>query len=425
MRKAVVVAIAFGSLWLAPNAFASWCGTGETQADRPDLTTGYQAHAVVMQPSDAPDTFVADANRLADDVTAVSSWWLGQDPTRVPRFDLASYSAGTCLDISYVRLPNPGASYVGASATFGAILRTLADNVGLSNQYKDYVVYYDGPAPEDGVCGIGSGEFNDNGDAVVFLAGCTDVPSDGVLAHEYLHSLGALPNGAPNFCTTQTDPGHVTDTGHPCDSATDVLYPYADTTPLAQKVLDYNHDDYYAHSGSWDDMQDSVFLHHTNVPAVPLAVHISGTGQVLSDLPGVDCTAACTTHWDQGSNVVLSPTPTNKSRFVRWSGACTGEGTCVLQLNAATNATATFGPLAIPFKQSITGKGVIVCAPGPCKRVVVAGNRLTLRATAGKGWKFVRWTGGCTGTNVVCKPKTDFALAVHASFKRLPATKKR
>jgi hypothetical protein len=190
-------------------------------------------------------------------------------------------------------------------------------------------------------------------------------------------------------------------------------------------VLDFGHNDYYAHSGTWDDLQDSVFLHHTDSPPVPLAISISGTGHVVSDVPGVDCTVTCTTQWDKGSQVVLSPNATNNSRFVHWGGACIGEGTCALNIASATSATAVFGPLTIPLRQSVTGKGSIVCVPGPCKRTLVAGDKLTLRATAAKGWKFLRWTGGCTGTTIVCKPKTDFALTVHAAFKRLPVTKKR
>jgi hypothetical protein len=213
--------------------------------------------------------------------------------------------------------------------------------------------------------------------------------------------------------------------GHPCDSPTDVLFPAADSTPLTQKVLDFNHDDYYGHSGSWLDMQDSVFLHHTDAVPVPLAVTIAGAGQVASDVPGLVCSASCTTQWDTGSKVVLSPTASKKSRFVRWAGACTGETTCSLDLGATTRALATFGPLAIAFHSSVTGKGAIVCVPGPCRRVLVAGNGLGLKASPAKGWKFVRWTGGCTGTRSVCNPKTDFALTVHAAFKKLPVTKKR
>jgi uncharacterized protein (DUF779 family) len=41
-----------------------------------------------------------------------------------------------------------------------------------------------------------------------------------------------------------------------------------------------------------------------------------------------------------------------------------------------------------------------------------------LRAVAAKGWRFVRWSGGCAGTRPVCSPKTDFALLVRATFRK-------
>ncbi len=106
-----------------------------------------------------------------------------------------------------------------------------------------------------------------------------------------LHAFGALPLGAPNACTAATDPAGVADTGHPCDSPTDVLYPYAEGLTLQQQVLDFNHDDYYAHGGSWDDIQDSIFLRHLNTPQVALGVALSGRGVVTSDLPGVTAPA--------------------------------------------------------------------------------------------------------------------------------------
>src|SRR5689334_21438428 len=106
MRKALFVVAAAVSLWLAPGALAAgWCGTGTTTQDLPDIVTGRQVHAIVALPSDPPDTFAAVANRLADDTASITSWWLGQDPTRSPRFDLAQFSTGPCLDISFIRLP--------------------------------------------------------------------------------------------------------------------------------------------------------------------------------------------------------------------------------------------------------------------------------------------------------------------------------
>ena len=268
------------ALWAAPGAFAAgWCGTGESPIDRPDATTGRQFHAVVAIPSDAPDTFAADANRLADDVASIESWWQGQDPTRIPRFDNAVFPGGTCLDISFLRLPNPSASYSmssesDASLTFSTLLRQL-QTAGMADQYKKYLVYVDGiGTASDLICGTGEGEF-DTGPAyaLVWLPTCappgqTAVPKDQVAAHEMLHSLGALPAGAPHAC-----PG---DSGHPCDSTTDVLYPYASGAPLTSYVLDYNHDDYYGHSGSWPDIQDSLWLHLLGLPSQPLTVSFSG-----------------------------------------------------------------------------------------------------------------------------------------------------
>jgi hypothetical protein len=96
VRRTLLVVVFAMSLWLAPGALAAgWCGSGETAADRADVITGRQVHAVVAVPSDGPDTFAADANRLADDVTSLLTWWQGQDPTRVPRFDQATFGAAS------------------------------------------------------------------------------------------------------------------------------------------------------------------------------------------------------------------------------------------------------------------------------------------------------------------------------------------
>ncbi len=261
MRRAAVVAATVAlALWLVPGAIAAgWCGSGESSSDRPDIVTGAQVHAIVAAPSGSTDRFSSDANRLADDVASISTWWKGQDATRAPRYDVATFGDQTCLDISYVQLPRPASFYQGTSA-FREVLIGLAQ-AGFADIWKDYVVYYDGPSVIEDVCGTGSGNFNQGASyAIVWLNGCPDVPSDAVQAHELLHALGALPAGAPNACTAATDPVGVADSGHPCDSSSDVLYPYADGRPLQQLVLDFNHDDYYGHTGSWDDIQDSLFL---------------------------------------------------------------------------------------------------------------------------------------------------------------------
>jgi Divergent InlB B-repeat domain len=428
-KRLLVLVTAVLFLWAAPNALAAgWCGSGESQADLPDATTGAQVHAVVALPSDAPDSFADDANRVADDVASMTAWWQGQDPTRIPRFDTAVFPGGTCLDISFVRLSAPSSTYSladgAAPSTFG-LVRSELITAGLVDPFKRYLVYVDGVgSPDDDVCGTGAGQFQlGPAYAVVWMKAC-GVPTDTVATHELLHALGALPSGAPNACTAATDPFGVADPGHPCDSPTDILYPVTAGDPLTSYVLDFNHDDYYGHSGTWIDIQDSRWLHVLATPQASLTVGLTGgPGSVQSDLPGVDCTATCTTRWDQGTTVDLIALPGDASRFVGWQGAgCSGTADCVLSLSSAQAVTAVFGPLRVAFRKSVAGKGRIACAPA-CGSTIEAGQPVRLRAVAAKGWRFVAWGGACKGTRLVCALATGKPVTVRATFKKLPPKK--
>jgi hypothetical protein len=414
VRKLAALVVAGAALWLAPGALAAgWCGSGEAATDRPDITTGAQIHPVVVVPSDGADNFPTVANKLADDVASMTAWWTGQDPTRAPRYDQAVFPGGTCLDISFVRVPESAASLGGASSAFNRIANDLY-SAGFGSTFKKYIVYYDGPVVEDGICGTGGGGVDDfhtgPSYAVVWLIGCPGVPADAIGTHELVHALGALPVGAPHAC-----PG---DSGHPCDAPlVDLLSPQTDGRPLQQQVLDVNHDDYYAHSGTWNDLQDSIWLSHLDTPQVPLSIAMIGAGRVSSDLPGLDCTVACTTQWDKGTTVLLTATPGRGLRFVRWAGACTGNSSCTLPLTQAQSVTAVFGPRTIPLKVTTSGHGTVRCSP-VCSKAFAAGKQLTLRAVPAKGWMFAGWSGGCKGTRTVCRPATESALTVRAAFRR-------
>jgi hypothetical protein len=412
VRRALFVAVLGAALWLAPGALASgWCGTGEAGTDLPDVATGQQMHAIVVVPADGTDSFGTVAQRLADDVTTMTTWWTGQDPTRVPRFDLATFGGSTCLDISFMRLPSPASAYagIGASPAWQLVAGQL-ESGGFANEFKNYYVYFDGPSVQANICGTGAGTFDRGpGYAIVWLGGCNGAHADYVGTHELLHALGAVPAGAPHFC----------DQGHVCDSQRDLMFSSTYGQPLTDAVLDVGRDDYYGHNGSWTDIQDSVFLHRLDVPPVALGVTFAGAaGRVTSDLPGLDCSAACTTQWDPGTSVTLTAQPPDTSRFVDWTGACTGPETdCTVQLTQAASVTALFGPLAIPLRVSVAGKGRVACSPA-CTKTFNAGDSLTLRAVPAKGWRFSGWSGACKGTRLVCSPPTDFALTVRATFKK-------
>jgi hypothetical protein len=415
MRKGLVLVVLALSLWSAPGALAAgWCGgSAESAADRPDLVTGQQVHAVVAVPSDGVDTFPAEAARLADDIASISAWWQGQDPTRIPRFDQAAFGGTTCTDISFIRLPSTGAAYAAGGASGG--FQRVASDVslgGLGSVYKKYLVYYAGPSVQANVCGTGSRDFTSGRTyAVVWLRECTDVPSDTVAAHELIHALGALPDGD----RAHPCPG---DAGHPCDSESDILYPYASGGPLSSLVLDFNHDDYYGHPDSdpWVDIQDSRWLHRLDLAQVSLDVAFSGgAGTITSNLPGVACTALCKTQWDQGTELRLTAVPAANDRFLRWGGSCTGSADCVLKLAGAATATAIFGPLRIPVRLSVAGKGRVVCTPA-CGKTAPGGDPLSLRAVPATGWRFSRWAGACAGTRPVCRPVTTYSVVARATF---------
>ena len=79
--------------------------------------------------------------------------------------------------------------------------------------------------------------------------------------------------------------------------------------------------------------------------------------------------------------------------------------------------TALFGPSRIPLRVSVAGKGAVRCTPR-CPKTFPGGNQLTLQAVPAKGWRFLAWSGGCKGKLPLCRPATDFALSVRATFGR-------
>ncbi|MCP4285400.1 MAG: hypothetical protein GY792_13245, partial [Gammaproteobacteria bacterium] len=74
-----------------------------------------------------------------------------------------------------------------------------------------------------------------------------------------------------------------------------------------------------------------------------VALDSTGSGTVTSNLPGIDCGAACTATFDYGTVVTLTATADLGSTFAGWSGACTGnDDDCVITIAETTIVTANF-----------------------------------------------------------------------------------
>lgn len=407
------VAAAFGAAAGSAQA-APWCGTTTTQ-DRPPALTGRSVQVVYAYPSDGADRSAQLASQMSADLDEIDAWWRTQDALREPRFDRVSFACGLQADVLVVRLPDSSEALRSETVRGDRISAGVEGAAGRS-PYEKRLVYYDGPVGDTARCGEGGGTLDGDGIAMVYLGACTDVPTAVVAAHELLHAFGALADsGPPHACPTTR--------GHPCDSMQDILYPYASTAPLESLLLDVGHDDYYGHSGSWPDVQDSRWLRLVS-QQVRLSLTVSGRGSVESDVPGVDCPSSCATDWDAGSSVSLAPRPVSGQRFVRWTGGCTGNGECTVTLDAPRSVTALFAPARFGLVVSVAGKGRVTgagaaCASARCVRSAASYTPLRLRAAPATGWRLAGWSGACAGRVATCTVPMAKATAVRARFVRL------
>ncbi len=394
---------------------ATWCGTA-SQTDRsPNALAGNPVHWVYAIPSDGQDRLSDIASVMQTDADEVESWWHAQDTTRFLRNDLAQFPCGLQLDVTTVRLSQSGDALEALRGRFVAVFNAVSA-AGLRSTFTKYVVYYDGPVSDENVCGQGGSDSSGFGLAVVYYRSCAGVSTAAVGAHEVLHTLGAVPRGAPNACPDE-------DGGHVCDNVDDLMFPSIAGVPLSAKVLDPGRDDYYGHSGAWPDAQDSPWLVRVD-SQVPLALVVSGQGSVSADVPGLLCAQSCTTTWNGGTRLALTATPGPGSRLVRWGSACQGAAGCTVTVTSGVELSALFAPAAFPLTVRVAGRGVvrsartgIACRP-KCSATFPSFSPVRLTASPANGWKLRAWSGACRGSKRSCSVPMTAATSARAVFVR-------
>lgn len=159
-------------------------------------------------------------------------------------------------------------------------------------------------------------------------------------------------------------------------------------------------------------------------------------GTVTSSVPGIDCGAACSAPFPEGTVVVLKAVPDSKGyAFQTWGGACSGSGTsdtCTLTLRGAkADVTATFlrtQCLSVGAYNVGGGCAVKVNPPGRtctslglttvCNYELDRGTMVQLEALPATGFRFTGWTGTCSGTNKICDLVISGDTQTTASFSR-------
>ncbi len=396
-------------------ATATWCGTASSEDRTPNALAGFPAHWVYAIPSDGQDQLSSRATAMQTDAETIDAWWRTQDSTRVPRNDLVQLSCGRQLDISSVRLPQSSSALASSESAFGSIADALIAQ-GFDSPFTKLVVYYDGPVANDNLCGQAASDRTGFGIAIVFVRSCAGVSSAVVAVHELVHTLGAVPRGAPHDCPPPDD-------GHTCDVTTDLMYPFVDTTPLTGLGLDPGRDDYYGHGGSWLDVQDSPWLVQLD-RQVPFSLTISGPGSVAADVPGLECSQSCTTTWNGDTRLELAATPSPRAKLVRWGGACSGARDCGVTVSQGVSASALFAPSTYRLTVGVAGSGTvrssrsgIACRPR-CSASFSSYEPLRLTAKPGKGWRFLSWSGACRGSKPACMVPMTANTQARAAFVR-------
>ena len=152
----------------------------------------------------------------------------------------------------------------------------------------------------------------------------------------------------------------------------------------------------------------------------------TGSGTVTSAPAGINCGATCSAPFASGTQVTLTAAPATGSTFTGWGAPCSGTGTCVVTLTAATTVTATFTlsttNFALTVTEAGTGTGTVMSTPAgiACQPTCIAnfasGQVVALSATAAAGSTFAGWSGaGCSGT-AGCSVTMTAAQAVTATF---------
>jgi List-Bact-rpt repeat protein len=156
-----------------------------------------------------------------------------------------------------------------------------------------------------------------------------------------------------------------------------------------------------------------------------VTVTIEGSGRVVSDPAGLDCSAgSCSAPFTDGSNLALNATAAAGWTFAGFGSGCHGKA-CALTVAADTQVFAHFDPtppqqatltVTVDGPGQVSGNG-LSCGNGgtTCQITVAMGTAISLTATAAAGARFTGWGDACNGT-AGCTLTLSANAAVHAGF---------
>lgn len=140
-----------------------------------------------------------------------------------------------------------------------------------------------------------------------------------------------------------------------------------------------------------------------------LTVTTSGSGTVVSNPSGVDCSNSCSASFPSGTAVTLNAQPAAGYAFRGWGGACSGVGNCNVTLASTQLVTAAFGSTSAGADYVLTleqsGAGTVTSNPSgiqcqsSCSASFASAATVILAAQPAAGYTFAGWGGACSGSS--------------------------
>jgi streptogramin lyase len=161
----------------------------------------------------------------------------------------------------------------------------------------------------------------------------------------------------------------------------------------------------------------------------------SGSGTVTSEPAGINCGKACSAEFEEGETVQLFASVSEGSKFVSWSGGCSGaEKVCKVTMDEAKSVIATFGPesptgVLLSVIKEGSGSGTVDSSPEridcgeTCEAEFKEGEEIILSASPEPGSRFIGWSGGGCSDPGDCEITMSEAQEVVAIFDLVPQLK--
>ena len=255
--------------------------------------------------------------------------------------------------------------------------------------YEKHLVYYDGPTDNDRICGEGGERRDGPGDRDRLPRACSGVPSArrrGARAPPRA-SVPLAASGPPNACPDTR--------AHPCDSDLDILYPFADATPLGSLAPRLRRTTTTATRAGGPTSRTPCGCGSSS-RQVALDVVYRRNGLRRERHPRRRLHGELHDRVGCGDVRVARGAAGEGQRFVRWSGSCTGTLRCEVALSAAARSACSSrqsGSGSRRFDRRRRSRSPVPAPRVPlarCARQATSYTPLRLRRPPARDWRFAR-----------------------------------